>query len=75
MDTGDMINPNEAPEGYRAVEPLYFDNDGLGACDECNMYETLEDGSLKFNCNEYDCIADNRKDGQDVIFKEIEKDG
>ena len=60
-----MINPDEAPEGYRAVEPELF-----GACKGCELAEEL----TGIYCV-YSCTFKQRQDGQDVIFKEIEKDG
>lgn len=56
-----MIDPNEAPEGYLAVE--YF------GCDGCAF--TLADK----NCLSASCARDSRKDGCDVIFVKKPDDG
>ena len=55
-----MINPNEAPEGYVAVQEV-----SAGRCTGC-VFSTV--------CTEDDrnCMGRNRKDGHDVIFKEME---
>lgn len=53
-----MINPNEAPEGYRAVEPEVY----IISCVQCAF--NIEE------CPKISCFRDKRKDGQDVIFKE-----
>lgn len=53
-----MINENEAPAGYKA-EPM------ARGCAFCAFAST--------DCPAVKCAASKRKDGQDVIFVEIEK--
>ena len=60
------VNPDEAPEGYRA-EPQYV----KGHCIGCDLIVYLQDGY--FTCPEWaNCIGEGREDGQDVIFKKVE---
>lgn len=60
-----MVNKNEAPDGYMAVEPVaekYI-------CEECAFFN-------KGKCNvpsehEFLCMAEARKDDTDVVFKPV----
>ena len=56
-----MINPNEAPEGYRAVESMIF-------CGNC----ALRDKTL---CIDTYCTEDERKDKTTVNFIKIKTGG
>ena len=51
------VDPNEAPEGYVAVD----------VCAPCTFYNKPE-------CHNYKCFDQERKDGQDVIFKNKEEE-
>lgn len=57
------LNPNEAPEGYVAVD----DNNYLIGCSTC----ALEYGSPV--CMSVPCVGTDRKDGHFVIF--VKRDG
>jgi len=56
-----VIDPDEAPEGFRAVVPII----GI-SCYRCHFQNT---------CNPYEdkpkCTKSRRKDGQNVIFKKV----
>lgn len=57
-----MIDKNEAPEGYEAIDGYMcslccFGDDGIIAC-----------------CLQSKCLPSERKDGENVVFKKIELD-
>ena len=54
-----MIDPKEAPPGYRAEETsrMY----GMSSCLGCDMTNCYESNRM--------CFAEYRRDGEDVIFK------
>ena len=56
------VNPDEAPEGYRAEKTKTSDID----CDGCDI---KYDSPI---CIKSKCWHGDRKDGQDVIFKKVE---
>ena len=66
-----MINPNEAPEGYEAVEPKEYP-----LCDGCCFFPTktmLAVTSINGLCTRLEgieCTPAGRKDQMFVIFKE-----
>ena len=59
-----MIDKTDAPDGYIPVKTERL------KCDGCSFLVTDEDG---FTCTRpfSDCIADERADNEDVIFKLI----
>ena len=59
------IDPNEAPEGYLAVD----DSDGEKGCDPCSF------APLSKGCYSFPCSATLRKDGCYVFFVKKPDDG
>jgi hypothetical protein len=59
------VDKNEAPEGYEACELNTIDKCG---CYGCAFY------TRPITCKRFDCIADERKDECEVIFKKKETD-
>ena len=55
-----MVDPNEAPEGYLAME---------GECFGCAFKHVSAD------CLSVECVASRRKDGHNVIFVKKPDDG
>lgn len=58
------VNQNEAPKGHTAVP---FDWTKPRACDECSMLR----GGYCHVKDPHSCCAMDRKDREDVVFKQI----
>lgn len=58
------IDRNDAPEGYEARAPK--NGRGMDACDGCEF--TTPGGWCRNDDPYFDCLSEERRDGQDVIF-------